>query len=774
MVLAKLLWLALGAISFNPTHVAALGSECSAEVTSGTAAPGTPYWLENITHQGMAPYATDPSTYQVFRNVKDYGATGDGTTDDTAAINAAISSGDRCGNDCPNGSSTATPALVYFPAGTYLVSGALQAYYYTSMIGDARTPPTLLAAANFSGMAVVDADPYGSNGYNWYVNQDNFYRSVRNFVIDLTQTPSTATTTGIHWQVSQSTSLVNVVVNMSTEPNTNHQGLFMENGSGGFMGDIVFNGGKYGIWVGNQQFTVRNITVNGANTAIYGLWNWGWTFQRVTITNCQIGFDLLTGGLSSADSTVGAEAIIDAVVTNTPIFIQTSNASNGTLAGSLVLNNVQLNNVPTAVSEDGTTVLAGGTMTIDSWGQGNVYSGTNPKGTFTQGDIYSAYKAPSLLDSSGFIFGKGHPQYADYAVDQIMSVKSQGAVGDGQTDDTDAINAVFEKYAGCYIIFFDAGIYKVSSTINIPAGSQVVGEAWSQIMGYGANFQDQTNPQVVVQVGAEGSTGVAEISDIVFTTQGSAPGAIVIEWNVAEPAGQQGACGMWDSHIRYVNTDGTDLQSGQCPSGSDNTDCFASFLALHLTSGSTAYLEGTWVWLADHDLDGADQLTLFSGRGILSESAGPVWMVGTSEHHVLYQYSLVGASNHYMGLIQTETPYFQPDPAPPTPFSITSTYNDPTYENGMNMAWALWVQSSTNIIIFGAGHYSFFQNYGQTCLANNTCQTQIVNTDSTSSVTVYSLSTVGSTYQLSVGQNGIINWADNIDGFQSTVTVWSQ
>jgi glucan 1,3-beta-glucosidase len=37
------------------------------------------------------------------------------------------------------------------------------------------------------------------------------------------------------------------------------------------------------------------------------------------------------------------------------------------------------------------------------------------------------------------------------------------------------------------------------------------------------------------------------------------------------------------------------------------------------------------VWLADHDLDGdgSSQITLFSGRGILSESAGPVWMIGT-------------------------------------------------------------------------------------------------------------------------------------------------
>jgi glucan 1,3-beta-glucosidase len=37
------------------------------------------------------------------------------------------------------------------------------------------------------------------------------------------------------------------------------------------------------------------------------------------------------------------------------------------------------------------------------------------------------------------------------------------------------------------------------------------------------------------------------------------------------------------------------------------------------------------VWLADHDLDGdgVSQLTIFSGRGILSKSAGPVWMIGT-------------------------------------------------------------------------------------------------------------------------------------------------
>ena len=60
----------------------------------------------------------------------------------------------------------------------------------------------------------------------------------------------------------------------------------------------------------------------------------------------------------------------------------------------------------------------------------------------------------------------------------------------------------------------------------------------------------------------------------------------------------------------------------------------------------------------------------------MSESQGPVWMVGTAstsflfrgllgggadaragagEHNIIYQYYLFNAKNHYMGLIQTET-----------------------------------------------------------------------------------------------------------------------
>jgi len=296
-------------------------------------------------------------------------------------------------------------------------------------------------------------------------------------------------------------------------------------------------------------------------------------------------------------------------------------------------------------------------------------------------------------------------------------------------------------------------------------------------MGSGSKFCDPVNPAVVVKVGDSGSSGVLEITDMVFKTKGPAGGAIVVEWNVHDPPGQQAAAGMWDSAVVLGGAAGTNLEASQCPSGSISHSSMAAFLSLHLTSESSAYLEGTWIWLADHDLDGdgSSRLTAFSGRGVLSESAGPVWMIGTaSEHHTLYQYNLVGAKDHWIGFAQTETPYYQPSPAPPTPFSIHHGYSDPAFSSGSPMAWAINVVASTDIVIFGGGFYSFFNNYCQDCLKGNTCQDQIVNIDLGSTIQVYSVSTVGTTYQLSVSSTGVIKSSDGPNGFAETFTVWTR
>lgn len=222
--------------------------------------------MASIQRQGTVAFGS--SGYQIFRNVKDFGAKGDGVTDDTVAINTAISTGNRCGQGCD--SSTVTPAIIYFPPGTYMISTPLNQYYYTQMVGDAISMPTIKATAGFVGMALIDADPYAAGGFNWFTNQNNFFRQIRNFVIDLTAMPVSGGA-GIHWQVAQATSLQNIVFNMRTDGGTSNKqlGIFMDNGSGGFMADLVFNGGQYGAFLGSQQFTSRNMTFNNCQTAIF-------------------------------------------------------------------------------------------------------------------------------------------------------------------------------------------------------------------------------------------------------------------------------------------------------------------------------------------------------------------------------------------------------------------------------------------------------------------------------------------------------------------------
>jgi hypothetical protein len=122
-----------------------------------------------------------------------------------------------------------------------------------------------------------------------------------------------------------------------------------------------------------------------------------------------------------------------------------------------------------------------------------------------------------------------------------------------------------------------------------------------------------------------------------------------------------------------------------------------------------------WAWTADHDLDvkSQDQIDVFSARGILVESHGPTWMYGTaSEHNVLYQYQLSGAQKIVMGMIQTETPYFQPLPAAPEPFKPGLFPNDPDFTNcgdniaGCAMAWAVRVIDSSTVYMLGSGKAS--------------------------------------------------------------------
>lgn len=341
----------------------------------------------------------------------------------------------------------------------------------------------------------------------------------------------------------------------------------------------------------------RNLTFNNAVTAISHYWDWGWTYKSININNCQVGIDITAGG-SSAQS-VGSITVLDSHFSNTPIGIKTAftSTSQPATAGAVILENIVLTNVPTAVQNNGATALTGGTTTIAGWGQGHKYTPTGP--TFFTGS-FTPNTRPAGLVSGSIYYERSKPSYNNLAASSFKSTRSAGAKGDGSTDDTAALQSIINSAASAgQVVFFDAGTYKITSTLKIPPGSKLVGEAFSTIMSSGSFFNDKANPKPVVQVGTAGQTGQVEWSDMIVSVQGAQAGAILIEWNLATSGTPSG---MWDVHVRAGGTAGSNLQVAQCPTSDTSApaSCVVAFMLVHITPSATGlYLENNWFWTAD-------------------------------------------------------------------------------------------------------------------------------------------------------------------------------
>ncbi|KAK3934012.1 glycoside hydrolase [Diplogelasinospora grovesii] len=733
------------------------------------------WWLASLgpEYPGTWPFGDD-ADYRVFRNVMDYGATGTGTTDDTAAINAAIADGNRCGSGCTT--SSVKGALVYFPPGTYLVSSPIISLYNTQLVGDGASWPVILAAPSFAGQGVITSDVYlpGASGAEWYTDTANFYRQVRNFVIDMTQC-TTSGVWGLHWQVAQATSLQNLYFSMTDGSTSTQVGIYAENGSGGFMSDLIFTEGNTGITLTFVQ-TWRAVSM---------LWDWGWTWKGLNVLDATFGIWF--------DSTVvgGSLCILDSMFSTVEVPIYITTPSAGAHQKVIVnLNNFALDNCLVGVlNADGTVALSGGTVTIPAWTYGQVYNSDQPDGVWVAGEPVDPLHPVTrmLTDSTGAYFELSKPQYETVAASQWMSALSV-AKGDGVSDDTAALGImfaiahVFQPY-----VYIPAGSYMVSSTVKIPIGVNVVGSCWAQIVATGSNFQDMNNPLAVVQVGNPNDVGSVQLQDLLITVQGNTAGAVLMEWNAQQAS--QASTAMWDVHFRVGGALGSNLQVANCPTltGGVNPGCIAASAMLHITEFSALYMENVWAWTADHDLDSSSeaQVDVYTARGILIESLGPVWMVGTaSEHAVMYQYNLVGAENVWMGMIQTESPYYPPVPIAPQPFTTTGQFpGDPSFascqDTGCKAAWALSLTNSTNIQITGAGLYSWFSDYSQTCVDTQNCQDSLMTTHDCGDIYLMNLYTVGATNMLMpdslTGMPGVSassNTVENAHPFVAAIAQW--
>ena len=530
---------------------------------------------------------------------------------------------------------------------------------------------------------------------------------------------------------------------------------------------------------------VRNLVFNNCGTAISMFWDWTFAFKSISINNCGTGIDMTAGGSSS--QSVGSMTLYDSEITNTNIGIATawSSGSSPSSGGSLVLENVQLTNVNTAVTGASGTNLGGGSGTISAYAQGHTYTPNGP--TNAHGSMASVSRPGSLLSGSKY-YEASKPQFENLPVSSFVSARSSGAAGNGRNDDTQALqNGINSATSAGKVFYIDAGTYRVTNTIFIPAGAKIVGEAYPVIMSSGGVFNNVNSPVPVVKVGNAGNTGTVQWTDTIVATQGAQAGAILIEWNLASSGTPSG---MWDVHTRIGGFAGSNLQVAQCPtSAAVSPNCMGAYMSMHITpSASGLYMENVWLWTADHDIDSASntQISVYSGRGLLIEStAGTIWLSGTGvEHHVLYQYQFANTQNIYAGQLQTETPYYQPGPSAPAPYSYQSSLNDPNFAQSCSgqggncaNAWGMRAVNTKNLLVYGAGFYSFFNHYSTSCsdVGNGeNCQSNIVSLENCGAVNLYNLNTVGTTNMLKVNGNTVATYNNNLNSFTDSLALYRQ
>ena len=670
----------------------------------------TMYWLDQQDHtgtaRGWAPFANNPGNYPVYRNVLHYGAISDGTGDQLTALQNAMNAealnadGSISGNRYQQGVTT-EPAVVYLPPGIYQISKTLDLRMGTVILGDPTSPPTIKAAANFQGDTVV-------NGYDYATGhpETSFMTLLKNVIIDTTNVPKDNTLTALRWAAAQGGGLTNISINMPTYSG-GHTGILLNGGSLIALCDVNILGGAVGINNSNQQVNFKNIYFKYCTTAFLG--NGGFTtlLQGATFDTCGEGANMT--------NTLGCIVLIDctSVESGPTVVLQPSDPS--WRNNQVVIENLITDQANPVVVISGGPPLLGPSEAVDTW----VYGNTEP-GWFQTGTSYTTQRVSVLLNSDRKYFVKAQPTYAGFSSSDFVNVKAVPGLpvyGDSRTDDAASLNAILKQNAAaCKITYFPYGVYVVRETLLIPPGSRIVGEAWSVISGAGSSFADAANPLAVVKIGNVGDVGICEISEMRFTVSEILPGAIICQVNMS---GSPGDVGIWNTVITVGGTRDTQVTYDCQNQNTSNTK--AAFLALHLTSSSSAYVENVWGWCADHYIDTGpfpgDQI-ISSGRGLLCEATKGTWLVGTGfEHHWLYNYNFHNASNVFAGLLQAETPYMQGSGAiltVPEPWSPDARFGDPDYswcaadDQLGRTALACNIDAGSNLFFYNGAFWAFF------------------------------------------------------------------
>jgi Pectate lyase superfamily protein len=549
------------------------------------------------------------------RNVQDYGAKGDGVTDDTQAFIQALQSARHQSGPTPSSQT------IYVPAGNYLIKSTLIVWAYTTLVGDWRNPPTLILAPSTPGFQdktnpqpfIVTAGGYNvpDNTTDWQTRtatvngSTNQTFSIHIHDLNIKISGGNPAAWGIFWWCAQDTSLRNVNIDATLAAGCVNMGSY---GGLSVIANCSFTGGMQGLYAAStsQEF----------------------------IRNC-----IFTGQTQSSIATSSALnnfTFLDIDFSNTaPISINSDDAYNPLSLTMINCNFCQMF-FGTFAHEPAAALMHFEGMTFDSdspippflqsSAQSGVvvqWSGSNTPTYFlpTEGQSNSSiYRngqwisgSDSRLNLDGYpmpwrILTYPRPSAA------CVNIKDLGAAGDGSTDDTQVILNALATYQE---IYFPTGTYLISAPLTINAGQKLYGEE-SSIFSMSATapgFAQGSTASVVTVLGNGGKNGVV-LCGISVVNQ--APGGFALTWE-GDPSS--------------IMLDGVISNSS-----------FTAFPTLDVVAGGGIF-EGLWVTGNEYVVE-----------GVVVQSQGPTEFYQISDEH-FGSYSLVVQSAANLLLVNWEAEY---------------------------------------------------------------------------------------------------------------------
>jgi len=458
---------------------------------------------------------------------------GDGKADDTDAIQHALDEASEHGG------------VVFLPAGRYKISKSLLIWPAVRLFGTGRTRPVLVLADNTPGfqkgvgsMVVFTGAPRGVIAHNDMgrvevtrvpfppptvvpfdpkiadANPNTFYSALSN--VDIEIGAGNPAATGVRFRVAQHSYLSN----MDFKLGSGFAGIYQ---AGNVVHNLHFHGGRYGIVTEKTspawQFTAVDCTFDGQKSAAIREHEADLTLVNASIRDVPVGIDIDRG---YGDSMFGKDVRFENV---RQAAIVISNENN--VFTQIGFANALARNTPVFAKfrDSGRTVDGkGSSYRVGSFTYGLTVPAAGQLGHF---DTRVEMEAARSWPASKPLAIRGLPPVSEWA-----DAHDLGVVGDGEADDTAALQRAIDSHR---VVYLPLGAYKVSDTIQLKKDSVLIAlhPALTQIVlaDGSANYQGVGGPKAVVR-SAEG--GDAIISGVGLYTGGVNVRAVALLWSAGE------------------------------------------------------------------------------------------------------------------------------------------------------------------------------------------------------------------------------------------------